>query len=369
MNLSHETEGVARFLSGRVEPRRRLRRAFQLAATVASGLCLAAAVQAADDVLRTVGEIERFDPALDELVDVASPIEVLGEGYEWSEGPVWVRKGGFLLFSDVPKNVVHQWRPGHGVQPYLAPSGFTGQSTEAKEPGSNGLTIDANGRLVLCQHGDRRVVYLDAALEAEKRPEAKFVAIADRYDGRRFNSPNDVALHSNGTAYFTDPPYGLPKQAEDPTREIDFCGVYRVTPDGAVSLVSKDLSRPNGIALSPDERTLYVANSDGDNPVWTAFDVAEDGTTSGGRTFFDAKALSVDRPGSPDGMKVDERGNLFATGPGGVMIISPEGKHLGTIRPGELTANCAFGDDGRTLYMTSDMMLCRVRLKTKGCGW
>lgn len=320
--------------------------------------------------VKTIGKIERLDPALDELIDASAPIEVLGEGYDWSEGPVWVPAGNFLLFSDVPKNTVHQWRAGKGVTPYLTPSGYTSGPERGGEMGSNGLTLDPQGRLVLCQHGDRRVARLDAPLAADKQPEAKFITLADKYEGKRFSSPNDVTFHSSGVAFFTDPPYGLEKQFDDPGKETPVNGVYRIGVDGKVTLVYDKLKCPNGIAFSPDEKTLYVANSDPENPIITAFDVNKAIEVGNGRVFFDAKSLQGEgRKGLPDGMRVDAKGNLFATGPGGVMIISPEGKHLGTISPGKATANCAFGEDGSTLFMTSDMYLCRVRLKTKGPGF
>jgi gluconolactonase len=322
---------------------------------------------AAEAARRTIGEIERLDPAIDELVPRDATMEVLADGRDWSEGPVWVPEdGGFVIWSDIPPNEIHRWdaRTGHSL--YLKPSGYTGSVPRGGEPGSNGLALDGDGRLVLCQHGDRRLARLDAPLAD---PQPKFVTLADRYDGQRFNSPNDLTIHSSGAIYFTDPPYGLVGNVDDPAKEIPFQGVYRVTPDGEVTLLTKELERPNGIALSPDEKTLYVANSHGPRPIWMAFPVLDDGTLGEGRVFFDASDLSATRRGAPDGMKVDAHGNLWATGPGGVLVFSPEGKHLGTLLTGQATANCAFGEDGSTLFIMADMYLLRIRLTTKGLGF
>jgi gluconolactonase len=321
--------------------------------------------------------IERLDPKLDELVDSDATIETLGDGYLWSEGPVWVRAGGFLLFSDVPSNVVLKYKDGEGVSEFLRPSGYTGSERKGgkgadwvDELGSNGLTLDGDGRLILCQHGNRCVARLDAPLVGAGRPEARFTVLADRWEGKRFDSPNDVVRHSSGAIYFTDPPYGLEKGGNPATREIPFRGVYRIAPEGAVTLATDVMTKPNGLAFAPDEKTLYVGQSDGAAPLIRAFPVNDDGTLGQPRVFFDCTSLSrAGKAGAPDGMKVDAHGNLFTTGPGGVLVVSPRGKHLGTIVTGDLVANCAFGDDGRTLYMTSNARLCRVRLNTKGAGF
>ena len=311
--------------------------------------------------------IERLDPALDRLIAEDAQIEILGEGYAWSEGPVWVKNGGYLLFSDIPNNIIHRWKQGEGVRPYLEPAGYTGTDPRGGETGSNGLTLDREGRLVLAQHGDRRVARMDAPLDS---PQPKFITIADRYQGARFNSPNDLVFHSGGDLYFTDPAYGLEKQWEDPKREMNYAGVFRVSAkDGAVTLLTRDMTRPNGLAFSPDQRRLYVAQSDETAAIWRVFDVGPDGTLGNSRVLFDSTPMVKARPGLPDGLKIDTDGNLYATGPGGVLILSPEGKHLGTILTGQPTSNCAFGDDGRTLYMTANMYLMRVRLKAKGMGF
>ncbi len=308
-----------------------------------------------------IGEIIRDDPRFDKLIPRDAKIEVIASGFEWSEGPVWIKDGGYLLFSDIPRNSVMKWKEGEGVSLWLKPSGYTGVAPYGAEPGSNGLVVDPQGRLVSCEHGDRRisVLYKDGG----KR------TLVDSYTGKRLNSPNDAVFKSNGDLYFTDPPYGLPKQWDDPRRELDFCGVFRLSKDGKVTLLTKEMTRPNGIAFSPDEKTLYVAQSDSERAVWMAFPVQADGTLGQGRVFDDVTKLMGKLPGAPDGMKVDRDGNIFATGPGGVHVFAPDGAHLGRISTGERTANCAWGGDGGTLYMTADMYLCRIKTNTKGLGW
>jgi gluconolactonase len=306
------------------------------------------------------GSIERLDPRFNRLVPSGATLEKLADGFDWSEGPVWFQKGGYLLFSDVPLNTVFRWKDGEKVSVFLKPSGYTGTTPRGGEPGSNGLNMDAQGRLVLCQHGDRRV----ARLADDGK---SFVSLADRFEGKRFNSPNDSAYRRNGDLYFTDPPYGLLGKNDDPAKEIPFNGVYRIAKHGKVTLLTKEMTYPNGIAFSPDEKTLYVANSDPAKPIWVAFPVEADGTLGKGRVFFDATPLAkAGKKGLPDGFKVDRAGNLFATGPGGVLVFDADGTHLGTFDTNEATANCGFGDDGSTLYITADMYLARVRLSTKG---
>jgi gluconolactonase len=308
----------------------------------------------------TVGRIERLDPALDALIAPDAKIEQLATGFQWSEGPVWRRSGRYLLFSDVPGNTIYKGQDSTGLSVFLRPAGYTGVNPPGRELGTNGLTFDANDSLVMADHGNRQVARLD---------EARFTrtTLADRYEGKRLNSPNDLVYRSNGDLYFTDPPYGLKGLNDDPARELRFNGVYRLTRAGQLTLLTSELTFPNGIAFSPDEKTLYVANSDPQRAIWMAYDVRPDGTIGSGRVFFDATAAArAGKPGLPDGMKVDGAGNLFASGPGGIFIFSPAGKHLGTIVTGQPTANCAFGDDGSTLYMTANDRLLRVRLRTKG---
>jgi gluconolactonase len=307
-----------------------------------------------------IGEIVREDPRLDKLIPKDAKIEVVSCCFDWAEGPVWMKQDGSLLFSDIPKNSVMKWVEGKGVSLFLKPSGYTGFTDYGAEPGSNGLLIDTEGRLVSCEHGDRRISRM------EKGGGKK--TLVDSYMGKRLNSPNDAVFKSNGDLYFTDPPYGLPKRWEDPTRELDFCGVYKLSKDGQLTLLTKEMTRPNGIAFSPDEKTLYVAQSDAERAIWMAFPVKSDGTLGAGRVFYDATKLMGKLPGAPDGMKVDKDGNIFATGPGGVHVFAPDGAHLGRISTGERTANCAWGGDGSVLYMTADMYICRIRTNTKGLG-
>lgn len=310
---------------------------------------------------KTIGRIERPDPRLDRLVPRDAVIEVLAEGFRWSEGPAWDRARGRLLFSDVPSNVVHAWSEKDGLSTFLKPSGYTGpEGGGGREPGANGLAFDTQGRLILCQHGDRRISRLE---------NGRFVTLVDRFEGKRFNSPNDLVLAADGSIYFTDPPYGLTKTFDDPGREIGWNGVYRLGPDHRVSVLVKDLRAPNGIGLSPDGRTLYVGQSDADRPVVMAYDLAPDGAVSNGRVFFDTTSLRKNGAGAPDGLKVDREGNVLTTGPGGVVVLTPKGEYLGTIVTGVPTANLAFGDDGSTLYLTANDKLCRVRTTTKGQGF
>ncbi|HEY7158928.1 MAG TPA: SMP-30/gluconolactonase/LRE family protein [Gemmataceae bacterium] len=332
-------------------------------------LVLAGATRGDDKkTVKTLGTIERLDPAFDKLIGPDAKLEVLATGHVWAEGPVWVpRDGGFVLFSDIPPNRIYKWQEGKGESIFMEPSGGTGKDAPTlNEPGSNGLLIDPEGRLVLMEHGDRRVSRLDKWDGKSK------TTLADRYMGKRLNSPNDGVFKSNGDLYFTDPPYGRALREskggeEFPGRDLDFCGVYRLSKDGKLTLLTKEMSKPNGIAFSPDEKTLYVANSDPKRPIWMAFPVKDDGTLGEGKVFFDATKLAgKGRPGLPDGMKVDAKGNLFATGPGGVLVLTPEGKHLGTIATGVKTANCNWGGDGSVLYVTADKALTRIQTKTKG---
>lgn len=311
----------------------------------------------------TIGEVVRNDAAIDALIPKDAKIQVLSSGFEWSEGPVWVpaqgKEPGYLLFSDIPRNSIMKWVEGEGVSLFLKPAGYTGQVQYGNEPGSNGLLLDAKGQLVACEHGDRRLSVLTQG--GGKR------TLVDNYEGKRLNSPNDATFKSNGDLYFTDPPYGLPKGYDDPNRELDFCGVYRLSKDGKLTLLTKEMTRPNGIAFSPDEKTLYVAQSDPAAPIWKKFPVKEDGTLGASELFHDAtENFKKGLPGLPDGMDVDSKGNVFATGPGGVYVIAPSGKLLGRISTGEATANCKLGGPkGDQLFLTADMYLCRIQTLTK----
>lgn len=303
--------------------------------------------------------------AFKKLIAKNTEVETIARGFIWTEGVAWNKEGKFLVFSDIPNNVVHKFQDGK-ISDFVKPSGYTGKTPRGgkpgDEPGSNGLRFDAEGRLTLCEHGDRRVTRIEK--------DGKKTVLADKYKGKKLNSPNDCVYHSNGDLYFTDPPYGLPKNYDDPTRELDFCGVYLRKKGGELILLTKDMSRPNGIELSPDEKTLYVANSDFATPVWKSFPVKDDGTIGEGKVFVDGmKWVKEKRPGLPDGMKVDSEGNLWATGPGGVWVFSPAGEVLGNIDTGTNTANVCFGDDGSTLYIAANHDICRVKTKAKGKGF
>jgi gluconolactonase len=311
----------------------------------------------------TIGSIDRKDPKLDMLIPKDAKIEVLAGGLKWAEGPVWDKKANALLFSDIPNNRIMKWSAKDGLTEFLKPSGYTGKEEfKGPEPGSNGLTLDKEGHLILCQHGDRRIARLK---------DGKFETIVDKYMGKRFNSPNDLVYNKAGDLFFTDPPYGLPEQMKDPKKELDFQGVYKLSAKGELTLLTKEMSRPNGIALSPDEKTLYVGNSDPDKAIWMAFPLKEDGTLGPGKLIHDATADVKASPnkGLPDGMKVDQKGNIFATAVNGVYVFSPDFTFLGRIVTNDKTANCGWGDDGTVLYLCTNDKLTRVKTSTKGLGF
>jgi len=316
----------------------------------------------ADEPVRpTIGSIKQTDPSLTHFLDPNAKIEVIASGFRWTEGPVWDKQNNRLLFSDVPTNKIHQWSENRGTRVFMRPSGYTGIDSYGRESGSNGLAFDKRGRLLICEHGDRRVSILT--------PKGGKMTLADNFNGSRLNSPNDLTIHPNGTIYFTDPPYGLPMQGKDPRRELDIFGVYRIRPDGSVRPFVKTLSRPNGVALSPEGDTVFVAQSDRKFPVILAYPIKRNGNAGREKLIFDAKPLTKKYQGLPDGLKVDIYGNLWASGPGGILIISPEGTLLGHILTGQKTSNCAWGDDGSTLYITASSYVLRVKTFSKGVGW
>ncbi len=280
--------------------------------------------------------------------------EVLLTGMDWSEGPL-VLPDGRVLCSDVPRNRILQWSAASdGV--YLTNSGDAADDY-SREPGSNGLALSASGELLLCQHGSRRIAQLEAPLDA---PAANYVSVADRYRGKRFNSPNDLVVATDGSILFTDPPYGLP---EDGERELDFCGVYRVDPRGTVTLLTKDYSRPNGIGLSPDGKTLYLGNSDGKRAVVTATPILDSAFTLGEpRVLLDGAALVGELPGLPDGLAVSRSGRIFATGPGGVWVMEPDGRLIARVRSPVPVSNVALSPAEDWLYLTNDDRLVRVKM-------
>lgn len=271
---------------------------------------------------------------------------------------------GFLLFSDIPRNSIFRWpaagksQSSEGVSLFMRPSGYTGVTDYGAEPGSNGLTLDLTGRLILCEHGDRRISQLT--------PGGGKITLVDRYEGKRLNSPNDAVVDSSGRIYFTDPPYGLPERADDPAKTLDFCGVYRLDLDGTLTLLTKEMTRPNGIGLSPDESTLYVAQSDPDHPIWTAYPILDGDGLGKSRVLMNAGRFMKEAPGLPDGLVVHSDGTLFASGPGGVYVIQPDGTLIGRIFTGGRTSNCTLDDSESTLYITADDQVCRVRLKQAG---
>lgn len=339
-----------------------LKQAGKIFIVAASAALITSCTTKPKEEMETVGTVERIDPALDAVISGTPSFEVIAKGYEWSEGPVWVPAHNMLLFSDVPKNTIYKWTEEKGAETFLSPSGYTGTTPlNTKEPGSNGLTLNKDGKLVLCQHGDRRIAMMDAPLE---NPTAAFVTVAGKYDDKRFNSPNDLAFRSNGDLFFTDPPYGLPMRNEqDPTKETPYQGVYKVTPSGEVVLLVDSLTRPNGIALTPDEKTLIVANSDPDKAMWYAFDIDENDSLTNARIFYDATADGKKEPGAPDGFKIDKQGNMFASGPGGIWIFDMTGKVLGKIKLTDRASNCALADDDKTLYVTNNHQILRIKLR------
>ena len=300
---------------------------------------------------------ERRDPAFDLLVPVDALVEKLAGGFQFTEGPVWIPgQPGALVFSDIPTNTVHRWTEDDGSEVFLHPV-TPDDSVTGGTGGSNGLALDSEGRLILCEHGNRRI--------ARMEEDGSRTTLADRYEGRRFSSPNDIVFHSSGAAFFTDPPYGLDGQDESPAKEQSHNGVYRLDPDGTVSLLAAGLTRPNGIGLSPDERTLYVANSDRPpNQLWMSYPLLDDLKLGEGNVFFNANEMQ--QPGWADGLALDRAGNIYATGPGGVMIIDASGQHLGTITIPEIPTNVAWGDDGKTLYITAHTGLYRIKLSARG---
>ncbi len=315
-----------------------------------------------------LGTIDRLDPAIDKLLASDAKVEILVEGVDWAEGPVWFHEG--LNFSDVKQNTQYRWTPEAGVSVYLKPSGYTAAAPRGGEPGSNGLTLDRQGRLVMCQHGDRRVVRLE-------NDGKTLTVLAERYEGKRLNSPNDLCFDSRGNLYFTDPPYGLEGSDNDPKKELEN-GAYLVRASGEIVRLNlgmidygggkiEPVQYPNGVALSVDERSLYFCVSDPKHPVFLKYDVQPDGNIANGRVFFDTTPMFVKKlPGLPDGIKLDLNGNVWATGPGGVFIFSPGGKHLATLATGVPTANLNWGGDGSTLYICANHNVCRIKTLTKG---
>ncbi len=308
----------------------------------------------------TTGSLNRLSPEMDGIIAPGTLPEILADGFDWSEGPLWLPEQKVLIFSDVPENTIFQWSEDEGVRLYLKPSGYTDDIPRGGETGSNGLLLDPDGKLVLCQHGDRRMARMNSSTAL---PEASFTTLADNWDGKKFNSPNDAVFNKAGDLFFTDPAYGMEFRYDDPKREMDFTGVFWLHQEGEVSLVTDQLSAPNGIGLSPDEKHLYVANSGKSSGlIWEVFDRAPDGSYTNERLFYDAGPAGDSLKGAPDGLTVRSDGIIFATGPGGVWIFEPDGTHLGIVRTGQATSNCTLDAREDYLYMTADNFLMRIKL-------
>lgn len=313
------------------------------------------------DSSKSATRIEILDAEGANLIDSNAVIENLAGGFTWTEGPVYIADGDYVLFSDIPANSVMKWKEGQGVTTFLHPSGYTGDSSKApkNEPGSNGLILDKKGNLVLCQHGDRRIARMKSALTD---PKPVFETVADKYNGKRFNSPNDAVYHQNGNLYLTDPPYGLQDGDNDKAKEQDIHGVYLVRPNGKVELVNSDIKFPNGIAITPDGKSLLVGYSNPENKIWMKYDLNEQGLAANKSVFYKV-GPEEKAEGAPDGMKISSKGYLYASGPGGVWIFNPSGKPVARIFTGQATSNTALSADEKTLYMTCDDFFYRVRLK------
>lgn len=320
---------------------------------VALAVALPAAAQT--EAPAGAGVIIRHDARFDALVPTGATIEKVADGFVFLEGPVWRKADSRLFYSDLRGNAIYQWTATEGVRDVAKPF-FAGDGTGLRGVGPNGITLDAEGRLLACVYGSRSVIRLEK--------DGTRTTLAERFEGKRLNSPNDLVVARDGTVYFTDPSFGLEGTDNSPLRELDFNGVYRLRPNGQLDLLTREHERPNGLVLSPDESILYVANSGGGAVTgWFAYDLSAAGI-SNKRVFFDV--TGVQGEGGADGMKVDLAGNVYATGPGGVWVIAPDGTHLGTIRPAEALTNVGWGDDGRTLYITGRTALYRIRLGARG---
>jgi Gluconolactonase len=311
--------------------------------------------EAETEKTETTRRVEILDPEASQFFDSATSIDIVDSGFAWTEGPLYIKDGDYFLFSDIPRNRIFKWKEGDSAQLYLEPSGFMGDIQGMREPGSNALLLDANGNLVLCQHGERRLARMKAPLS---NPKPEWEVLADRYQGKRFNSPNDAVYHPNGDLYFTDPPYGL-----DGKKELDFQGVYRLKPNGQVDLVTKELNRPNGIGLSPDGKILYVASSDAKNMIWMKYELDEKGLAKNGQVFYEVHAYEGKHVGAPDGFKIHSKGYMFSSGPEGLWVFNPQAKPIARLYTGQATSNCAFSADEKTLLLTCDDYIMRVKLK------
>lgn len=317
-----------------------------------------AEVKKADPLIK----VEWYDKTMSPLIDTNATAEIIGRGFDWAEGPLWIPSLKKLIFSDVPKNTIYQWKEGDTASTvYLTPSGYTDAAPRKGETGSNGLALNREGKLILCQSGNRQIAVMNAGVDS---PAAVYAALAKGYNGKRFNSPNDLIADRKNNIYFTDPIYGLPEGENDPERELKFEGVYKIA-DGKVQLLIDSIPRPNGLALSHDEKTLFIASSDDKKPAWYAYKLDDNGKILSGGVLLDAKPLK-DKAGvkqGPDGFKLDNADHIFSAGPDGINIISPQGKLLGLIKVfNRSTSNCVFDDGKKVLFVTADDVVLRVGL-------
>jgi gluconolactonase len=306
------------------------------------------------------GHVEKLDPSLDAIINSHAKVEIIAKGFHWSEGPLWIEQQKMLLFSDVPENIIYKWTEKKGKEVYLTPSGYTGTVPRGGEKGSNGLALSKSGKLIICMDGDRRIAAMHADI---KNPKPVFTTLSDNYNSKKFNSPNDMVYNSNGDLFFTDPPYGLEKNMDDPLKEIPFQGVYKIKKSGALVLLLDSITRPNGIAITPDQKTLIIANSDSTKPYWYAYDFGAGDKLINPRIFYDVTTAAKSEKGLPDGLKIDSKGNVFATGPGAVWIFNKRGKLLGKIKFDGLVSNCSLSADEKTLYITANMYVLRVKMR------
>jgi gluconolactonase len=306
----------------------------------------------------TLSEIEILDPEAEKLFSKDIKAEILAQGFLWAEGPLWLKDEQKLIFSDVPRNTINSWSEKEGLKLYLTPSGYTDSIPRGGETGSNGLCLNNNGKLVMAQHGDRRIAEMLAPLNT---PKAEFKTLAHKFGGKRLSSPNDLCVDRKGNYYFTDPPYGLEKQENDSSKEQEKEGVYRINLDGSIELLIDSLTRPNGIIVSNDGSKLYVANSDPEHAVWMVYDIDAQGKLSNGKVFMDATPFVNKGKGLPDGLKMDSKGYIYASGPMGIWVFNPAGKHIATIKIKEHASNVALDDTESYLYITANMYLLRVK--------
>ncbi len=304
-------------------------------------------------------KLQPLDPAFNTLVSKNAKADILATGFLWSEGPLWVESQKMFLFSDVKANIIYKWTEAKGKQVYLKPSGYTGKIPRGGELGSNGLGLNTKGQLVICQDGDRVVSIMDAPLD---KPAAKYTKIATGYNGKKFDSPNDLAFMSNGDVYFTDPPYGLEKNTADPLKEAKYQGVYRIS-NGKVTLLTTAISRPNGIGIFPGEKRLIISSSDSLKANWYVYDLDKNGLLTNGKVFYSAQSTVKHNNGLPDGLKIDKQGNVFAAGPDGIWVFNSTGKLLGKILVDDLASNLSFSADQKTIYVTNNHRVIRIKLR------